>query len=33
MPSKNPNDNLFQEMQNRFNQKKPKDDSVIEGRI
>jgi len=31
MPSKNPNDNLFQEMQNRFNQKKQKDDSVIEG--
>lgn len=32
MPSvKNSNDNLFQEMQNRFNQKKQKDDSVIEG--
>lgn len=32
MPSKNTNDdNLFQEMQNRFNQKKQKDDSVIEG--
>ena len=32
MPSKNPNENLFQEMQDRYNKKQQKtDDSVIEG--
>lgn len=32
MPSKNPNENLFQEMQDRYNRKQQKtDDSVIEG--
>ena len=32
MPSKKPNENLFQEMQDRFNRKQQKtDDSVIEG--
>ena len=32
MPSKNPNENLFKEMQDRYNRKQQKtDDSVIEG--